>query len=178
MSARTLMTFEQFEQYHDDGLKHELLKGEHIVVPPPKFRHTRLQQKIQDALRPYVRERGLGEVYIEAGFKLSANSWLQPDLSVVRTKQLDASRNADYLEGAPAIAIEVASESNTAVQLDMKMELYFAHGSEEVWVVYPTTRRIRVHRPDGTSRSVEANGELRSEVVPGWSLAVESIFAD
>lgn len=178
MSARTLQTFEQFEQYHDDGKKHELLKGEHIVVPPPKFRHTRIQQKIQDALRPYVRDRGLGEVHIEAGFKLSANSWLQPDLSVVRTAQLDASRNADYLEGGPAIAIEVASESNTAAQLDMKMELYFAHGSEEVWVVYPTTRRICVHRPDGASRTLEANTELRSDVLPGWSVAVDSLFED
>jgi hypothetical protein len=49
MGARTLVTFEQFEQCPDDGMKHELLKGEHIVVPPPKSRHTRVQQKIQDA---------------------------------------------------------------------------------------------------------------------------------
>lgn len=44
MSARTLLTFEQFEQFHDDGLKHELLSGEHIVLPPPKTRHTRIQE--------------------------------------------------------------------------------------------------------------------------------------
>ena len=176
MSARTLQTFEQFEQYHDDGMKHVLLKGEHIVVPPPKFRRTRFQQRIQDALRPYVRDRGIGEVHIEAGFKLSPNSWLQPDLSVVRTAQLDVSRTADYLLGGPAIAIEVASESNTAAQLDAKMDLYFAHGSEEVWVVYPERRTIRVHRPDGTSRTVEANAEVRSDVLPGWSVAVDSLF--
>jgi len=164
------MTFEQFEQYHDDGMKHVLLKGEHIVVPPPKFRHTRMQQRIQDALRPYVRDRRIGEV------QLSPNSWLQPDLSVVRTAQQDVSRTADYLLGGPAIAIEVASESNTAARLDAKMELYFAHGSEEVWVVYPERRTIRVHLPDGTSRTVEANAELRSDVLPGWSVAVDSLF--
>jgi len=178
MSARTLVTFEQFEQYHDDGMKHELLKGEHIVVPPPKSRHTRIQQKLQDVLRPYVREHHLGEVHIEAGFRLSSNSWLQPDVSFLRTSQMQASDAADYYQEAPAIAIEVASESNTAMKLDLKMELHFAHGSEEVWVVYPTTRRIRVHRPDGTGRTVEASADLRSAVLPGWSVAVDSLFED
>ena len=32
MGARTLVTFEQFEKFPDDGMKHELVKGEHIVV--------------------------------------------------------------------------------------------------------------------------------------------------
>ena len=54
------------------------------------------------------------------------------------------------LEGAPALAIEVASESNTAAQLDLKMELYFAHGAEEVWIVYPTN-------------------PARPRAFPGWS---------
>src|ERR1700693_4219019 len=54
MSARTLVTFEQFEQFPDDGMKHELLKGEHIVVPPAKFRHSNIQHKLHDLLRPYV----------------------------------------------------------------------------------------------------------------------------
>jgi hypothetical protein len=58
MSTRTLVTFEQFAQFHDDGMKHELLQGEHIVVPPAKSRHTRIQQKLQDVLRPYVRSIG------------------------------------------------------------------------------------------------------------------------
>ncbi len=90
MSTRTLQTFEQFEQFQDDGMKHELLKGEHIVVPPAKARHTRVQQKLQDVLRPYVREHRLGEVHIEAGFKLSFVTWLQPDVSFLRTAQIQA----------------------------------------------------------------------------------------
>src|SRR5258708_5915845 len=44
-----------------------------------------------------------------------------------------------YYEGAPALAIEVASDSNTAAQLDLKIEQYFSHGSDEVWIVYPQT---------------------------------------
>lgn len=177
MSTRTLQTFEQFEQFQDDGMKHELLKGEHIVLPPARSRHTRIQQKLSDVLRPYVREHELGEVHIEAGFRLSSDTWLQPDVSFLRAAQLQASDPDGYYEGAPAMAIEVASESNTAAQLDLKMEQYFAHGSEEVWVVYPKTRRIRLHYPDGDSKTVSST-ELRSDLFPGWSIAVDSLFDD
>ncbi len=174
MGARTLLSFEQFERFPDDGMKHELLQGEHIILPPPKLRHTKVQQKLSDALRPYVHEHKLGEINIEAGFKLSSDTWLQPDVAFVRTEQIQRADPDAYYDGAPAIAIEVASDSNTAAQLDLKMEQYFAHGSEEVWVVYPATRKISVHYPDGHSQTF--TGELRSELLPTWSLAVSSLF--
>jgi Uma2 family endonuclease len=156
MGARTLVTFEQFEQFPDDGMKHELLKGEHLVVPPPKSRHTRIQQKIQDVLRPFVREHRLGEVHIEAGFRLTSDTWLQPDVSFVRASQIKSSDPNGYYQGAPSLAIEIVSDSNTAVQLDLKTELYFANGSSEVWVVYPKTKKVLVHRADGGIQAVRA----------------------
>ena len=174
MGATTLLTFEDFEKYQDDGLKHELLEGEHITMPPPKRPHTRVQQNLQDTLRPYVREHHLGEVHIEAGFKLSSRTWLQPDVSFVRTAQIERGDPSQYFEGAPALAIEVASESNTAAQFDLKMELYFAHGAEEVWVVFPQTRRVRAHFPDGHSETLAT--ELRSALFPDWSAPIAAIF--
>jgi len=176
MATRTLLTFSDFEKFQDDGNKHELLKGEHITLPPPKRPHTRVQQNLQDALRPYVREHRLGEVHVEAGFKLSSDSWLQPDVSFVRSAQMLRGDPNEYYEGSPALAIEVASESNTAAQLDLKTELYFAHGAEEVWVVYPQTRRVRAHFPDGHSETLAA--ELRSALFPGWSAPLSAVFGD
>jgi Uma2 family endonuclease len=176
MGARTLLSFEQFEKFPDDGMKHELLQGEHIILPPPKFRHTRIQHDLFDALRPYVRQHKLGDVRIEAGFKLSSDTWLQPDVSFVRTAQIQRVDPNGYYEGAPAIAVEVASDSNTAVQLDLKMELYFAHGSEEVWVVYPKTKKISAHYPDGHSQTFTI--EFHSDLFPGWTLSVSPLFQD
>ncbi len=175
MPTRTLLTFEQFEKYQDDGAKHELVQGEHITLPPPKLRHTRVQQNLQDALRPYVRDHGLGEVHIEAGFKLSPESWLQPDLSFVRAAQVQRADPNYYYQGAPALAIEVASESNTAAQLDLKMELYFAHGAEEVWIVYPQTNRVRAYFPDGHGETLAPH--LHSALFPGWTCELSAIFA-
>jgi Uma2 family endonuclease len=174
MATRTLTTFEEFEKYPDDGHKHELLQGEHIILPPPKSYHSDVQHLLLRVLQPYVDQHGLGDVRIEAGFKLSDDTWVQPDVSFLRTSQLRSTPPGGYFEGAPALAIEVASDSNTAAQLDLKMELYFAHGAEEVWVVYPQTRRVRAHFPDGHSETL-ATG-LKSALFPGWTAPLSAIF--
>lgn len=176
MATKTLLTFEQFEKYQDDGLKHELLNGEHIILPPPEFEHSRIQHNLLDALRPYVRQRQLGDVMMEVAFRLSPDACLQPDVSFVRSAQIKNVVPGTYLQGSPALAIEVASDSNTAAQLDLKMELYFAHGAEEVWVVYPKTQRVRAHFPDGHSETLA--GGLQSGLFPGWAAPLSAIFAD
>src|SRR5258708_3472653 len=165
MDIRTLQTFEQFAQYPDDGMKHELLKGEHIVVPPPKFRHSSIQHKLLHLLSLYVEQHRLGEVRIETGFKLTSDTWLQPDVCFIRTHQIQTTDPNGYFEGAAAVAIEVASDPNTAAQLDLKIEQYFSHGSGEVWVVYPQTRKVLVHLRDGSIRT--AGSELQSALFPG-----------
>jgi Uma2 family endonuclease len=176
MASGTLSTFEQFEKYPDDGRKHELLNGEHIILPPPKFNHSRIQHNLLDALRHHVRQQQLGDVMMETGFRLSSDTWLQPDVSFVRAEQLARVTPDGYLSGAPALAIEVASESNTAAKLDLKTKLYFGHGAEEVWVVFPETRRVRAHFPEGHSETLATS--LQSSLFPGWSAALSAIFPD
>ena len=70
MATRTLVTFEQFEKYPDDGHRHELLQGEHIILPPAKSYHSDVQHLLLRALQPYVDQHRLGYVRIEAGLKL------------------------------------------------------------------------------------------------------------
>ena len=72
------------------------------------------------------------------GYKLGDNSWVQPDVSITHADQPDGK----YLGGAPAIAIEVISPSNTIGAMDTTTQLYFAFGALEVWRVYPETRHV------------------------------------
>ncbi|HEV2689312.1 MAG TPA: Uma2 family endonuclease [Bryobacteraceae bacterium] len=146
-------------------------------APPATVRHSHVRHEIYDALEPFVRQRQIGDVHIVAGFLLSADTWLQPDVSFVRSPQVEVTDPDGYYQGSSAVAVEVASDSNMAEHLDRKIELYFAHGSEEVWIVYPKTRKVCVHYRDGTSRTV-AGSELRSDVFPGWSIAVDTLFQD
>jgi Uma2 family endonuclease len=85
----TLETFEQFEQFQDDGLKHQLLEGEHVAVPAANFRHNTISHNLLRLVFAHVAQQKLGDVRIEAGFKLGANNWLQPDVSFIRTAHLE-----------------------------------------------------------------------------------------
>jgi Uma2 family endonuclease len=101
---------------------------------------------------------------------------VQPDVSFLRTVQLETAPPDGYFEGAPALAIKVVSESNTAAHLDQKMELYFAHGAEGVWIVYRQTHRVRVHFPDGHSETMPA--ALESALFPGGSPPLATLFTN
>ncbi len=116
-------------------------------------------------------------MHIMAGFKLSSDTFLQPDVSFLRAAQIQATPHNRYYEGAPAVAIEILTGSNNGIQLHLKMAQYFAHGSEEVWIVDPKARNVRIRYSNGNSQII-GEGEFRSNLFPAWSIPVHSLFRD
>jgi Uma2 family endonuclease len=92
------------------------------------------------------------------GYKMGGAVWLRPDVSVVNAHQA----RGGYLDGAPALAVEIISESNTAQEIDRKVKKYLSNGGIEVWVIYKT-RCVWVFRQ---GHAEEFRGELRSELFP------------
>lgn len=174
MGTTTLLTFEEFEQLPTEPGKMELLDGELIQLPPGKLKHTKIIHRLYEMLKPIVEaggvEAGLGEIYMEAGYKMGRRAWLQPDVSVSHLDQ----PSADYFEGAPALAIEVISEANTAEQTDRKVKTSLANGSTEVWVVYPKTECVWVFRH---GRAEEFRGSLHSDVVKDLQIDLMQLFS-
>lgn len=177
-TTTTLLTFEEFEQLPDKPGKRELLKGELIELPPAEFRHNNISHRIfrrLDAALMGAHARGeasdLGEVYIEMGYKLASNAYVQPDVSVTHAGQAVEK----YLGGAPAIAIEVVSPSNTAEALDSKTELYFQFGAREVWRLYPKTRHVVVHIA-GSPQALTVRDSVRTPLLPGFELNVQDVL--
>lgn len=172
-TTTSLLTFEEFERLPDEPGKDELLDGELIHLPPPQFRHLRIAHKLFLLLTRYrealCAPSELGEIYIEGGYKLGHRSWLQPDVSITHPNQ----PRGIYLEGAPLIAIEVISESNRPDRVDRKRRKYLEHGSREVWVVYPDTETVVIHKP-GESR--EYSGTLTSDLLPGLTIDLKQFF--
>ena len=170
------MTFEEFERLPDEPGKRELLDGEVIELPPPKLEHTRASKWIYDQLLGALAAahgRGeaaeLGEVYSEAGYLLPGHGYVQPDVSVTHAAQ----EHEEYLTGAPAIAIEVISESNTAREMEKKVELYFRYGAREVWRVYRDPLHFVIHFADN-SRTVR-EGSVTTSLLPGFELSLAEL---
>jgi Uma2 family endonuclease len=175
-ATTTLLTFEEFEHLPDAPGKHELLDGELIELPPPRFKHTLVQHRIAETLRRYAVEHGL-LVFVEAGFRLAARGgeWLQPDVSVVSQEQAKLAEPDGYLENSPLIAVEVISPSNTAETVERKLAKYFENGAGEVWVAYPKTRRIWRHQGLKAQAVIERD-VFTSPLLPGFEMDLAAIF--
>jgi len=50
---------------------------------------------------------------------------------------------------APELCIEVVSPSNSVKELGEKTEAYLAAGADEVWIVYPQSKRCEFHGKQG-----------------------------
>jgi len=175
-----LVTFEEFERMEEQPGKQELLEGELIEMPPAITRHNRITKRIFKVLDTALSEahaRGeadeLGEVFIEGGYKLAARSWVQPDVSISHKGQTEGK----YMEGAPAIAIEVVSPDDRAADLDRKTSLYFGHGAREVWRLYPQTRRMMIHAGSVSQVRVEQE-RVTTPLLPGFTLTLREILGE
>lgn len=57
-----IWTADRIRALPDDGLRHEVVAGEHLVTPSPRAPHEVAVSEIEALLRPYVRANGLGRV--------------------------------------------------------------------------------------------------------------------
>ncbi|HTX35965.1 MAG TPA: Uma2 family endonuclease [Bryobacteraceae bacterium] len=174
-TTTTSMTFEQFEQLPDEPNKLELIDGEVIRMPPAYTPHMRISLFLFETLKRIVLEMKtqgrvgeLGEVFHEFGYQIGPH-WLVPDVSITHAGQAEGK----YLQGAPALSVEVISRRNTAEIMQRKVKLYMEYGGTEAWLWYPRSRLVMVHRG---RTAVQMEGTLTSELLPGASFDLEEIF--
>ena len=134
--------YPDYARIPDDGLRHEVIDGEHIVNPAPHLDHQRLSRKIQFQLYTQIELQGLGEVF-NAPCDLQLSEWdiVQPDLIVV------LKRRQDILTPTRLIGL-TGSRSGNPVGLVRhhdrvrKLELYRKSAIPEYWIVDPDQRVV------------------------------------
>lgn len=103
-----------------------------------------------------------------------------PDISFVAWTQLPSrQRPRDPIARlAPALAVEVLSESNTEAEMARKLKEYFFSGVRVVWLVDPESRTVRFYSaPDHCTVLAEGQTLDGGDVLPGLSLPVATVFA-
>jgi|SRR5579863_2254245 len=184
MATATLLTLEQFSalpEYDErTGCRYELDHGELIVVSPQAWEHESLKRKLFLLLTRYFDERSLlNRAVMETGFILDEESWRKPDVALMSE---DALRRADQdrklpLEGAPELAIEIASPSETSAMIGRKVDHFLAAGTKAVWVFYPESQQVHVHKVGQKTAKLGAGQYLEEpEILPGFRMEVEKIF--
>ena len=87
----TRLTYDDFLQLPDDGLRHEIIDGEHYVTPSPNLRHQDLVLRLAVSLSNHLDDRpDRGRVFV-APFDVvfSFHDVVEPDVIFVAPDQLD-----------------------------------------------------------------------------------------
>lgn len=179
MATKALFTVEDFMRLPDsiDGndVRYELVEGELITVSPAMLPHNRIRDRILVALVLFLREHPLGSAVAEQPFQLSERTVRVPDVAFVRAGRHLATDRP--VEGAPELAVEVISPSNTPREIDRRISDYFAAGCQRVWVVYPEENEVYIHGLAGVTRRGVDDLLDEAELLPGFSVKVSELFA-
>jgi Uma2 family endonuclease len=96
----------------------------------------------------------------------------------VRQDRLNIIRK--FVEGAPDLVIEIISPSSLDIDTTEKKELYARFGVPEYWIVAPELKLIEVFSLEGGTYKLNnfalESGTVTSRLLPGFSVALETIF--
>ena len=166
----------------DDGFRYELVKGELIRMAPTGHEHGVLTVNLTTPLDTHVKAHKLGVVCAaETGFKLAEDpdTVRAPDIAFIRQKRLEVvGRIPGYWIGAPDLAVEVLSPTDTVRRVEEKVAEWLEAGARMVWVVSPKLRTVTVYR-SLTNIAVLTEKDMLDggDVVPGFQIRVAEVFA-
>jgi Uma2 family endonuclease len=130
----------------DDGNRYEIIEGVLYVANAPTPEHQFTVTELIFHLRQYVSNYKLGIVLtapVEVHLAETAKP-VQPDVIFV-PKERQPALGVRFIEGAPALIIEVVSPTSIQRDRKVKYDLYERYGVTEYWIVDPRTRSVEVY---------------------------------
>lgn len=116
------------------------------MSPAPQPRHQLIAGEIFATLHTHLSGKPCKAIMAPVDVRLSAEDIVQPDVVVVcRPDQIKRT----HIEGAPALVIEILSESTALYDRTRKLRLYAHSGVGEVWLVTPYPWLVEVLQFDG-----------------------------
>jgi len=178
-----LMTADELLALPRGEFRYELVNGELKKMSPAGQKHGRITVRLTEPLAKHVRDNQLGQVYAaETGFKLKSNpdTVRAADIAFVRRERLEIlGETESYWPGAPDLAVEVNSPSDTVREVEKKVMEWLKFGSRVVWIVSSKLHTVTVYRSltdivTLTEKDILDGGD----VVPGFQISIVEIFAE
>ena len=186
-SSPVRLTYRDLLDLPDDGLRHELIDGEHYVSPAPNARHQAASFNLAGMFYVYLVEHPLGRAYT-ARFDvlLSDFDMVEPDLLYVSHARMRRQMTEERLVGAPDLVVEILSKWSRLIDEGVKLRLYERFRVSEYWVIDPEAEIVRVYRL--RDQRLEVHAELSCEkgtpvpalstpLLPGLNIQLAKLFA-
>lgn len=161
--ASQAWTAERVRARPDDGNRYELIDGDLVVTPAPRYVHQVAILELIRLLDPWLRTSGAARLLMSpADIALGEDALLQPDLFVYATSSDKPLRDWSDIASL-LLVVDVLSPSTARRDRQLKRRRYQRAGVPEYWVVDLDARLIERWRP----------AEQRSQVLDdrlAWSL--------
>lgn len=180
MITQTRMTAREFMAQPESSEHVELIAGEFVMSPTPKFKHQNISLNSAVELRGKVPH---GKVVISPmDVYLDDENVVQPDVFWVSGVDSRCKLGDDgYWHGAPDLVVEVLSPSTALRDHGIKFALYERFGTREYWLIDPDGEFVEVFHHDGeVFRRAGAFGRdaaFALSVLPDVTVQVSALFA-
>ena len=162
--------------------RYELVKGVLVEQLVASEEHEHTGSLVNWHLSAHVFPNALGRVYLSnRGYVTGPDSPAtsrMPDVSFVSNVRLGQPDLAGMLyNGAPDLAVEILSESNTSAEIAQKIDEYLNAGGKAVWVIDIDARTITIHTPDAPPQILtDADTINGSDHLPGSTCPVADLL--
>lgn len=179
------LTYDDFLLFPDDGMRHELIDGAHVVTPSPNLPHQRASGNLFGLIWSYLHLNPIGDVF-HAPFDVVFSRFdvVEPDLLYLSKARADAVLTTANVQGAPNLVVEILSPSTRRRDEMEKRRLYERAGVDEYWVVDPDEGRVRVYRLEVAAFaapvefSLDRRDVLTTPLLPGLELPLLRLFGE
>ena len=167
MSTKAALTYADYAAIPADGLRHEIIDGEHIVNPAPNLYHQHVSRHLQLQLLMEIELKGFGIVVDSpVDLQLGPNDIVQPDLVFVSTDRKSI-LTPTKIKGVPDLVVEILFPSNTKHDTIVKRQLYERAGISEYWIVDPEEHSLlQLVYDNGAFREVACYDEVTMTIAP------------
>ncbi len=174
MATKTRLSLEEFLAMPGiDEQRLELLDGEVVEKVSSRWGHGRIAFVLARHL-----DR-LGFVSVEPRAVIPETAGRGPSAPIPDVAFYTSAPPArdEWMSRPPDIAIEVLSPGQSRTEMRAKVDVYVSFGVRSVWVVDMERESVDIYEADART-TLSGDMQIRSDVVPGFSLAVGALFAE
>ena len=179
-TGRGHFTYEDLRHTPDAGKRYEVLEGDLIVSPSPKWRHQRISRNLNALLSRAEHDDQGCAVYAPLDVVLSPRDVVEPDLLFIAKDRLGIVTE-DNVQGAPDLVVEIISEGSRKRDAITKRDLYERCGVRFYWLVDPEEETVRVFELQdgayGEPTTLRAGEQLTCPLFPGITGDVGRLFS-
>ncbi len=179
---KTYFTYADYKELElNEGERFEIIRGKAFAMPAPNASHQAILAALASQFSDFLQDKP-HKVYpapydVRLFYKEdeSDDTVVQPDIVIVCDEK---KRGKEGCRGAPDLAVEILSPSNTAIEMERKLNLYREAGVREYWVVDPENLSLTVYcfRETGSIYNYKNTAKVPVAILPGLNIELERVF--